>query len=352
MVEKNQSKKVGQPPGSFIFTGRKRVEETIIHCIVFDEHEVVETTNIDSSTIEIPSPQPDKILWCDVRGVHNTELIEYLTHVFSLHPLVGEDILNTRQVPKIEDYDNGIFLVLRAFDSLQNDEILDEQIAIFIGKNFVLSFQEDKYDQFRFIRARIHENKGRVRHKKEDYLGYLLADYLVDNYLLNIENLGNQLDELENQILRNPVAQNKRKLYDIKAQILKIRKSAVPLNEGMSRFSRRESHLFDPTTLVYIRDLYDHTRQVLEQTNYFRETIFNLQETYSAEIALRTNHVMRVLTIISSIFIPLTFIAGVYGMNFENMPELKWHYGYYACLGLMFLVFIGSLIYFRVKRWL
>ncbi len=352
MKEKNQSKKVGQPPGSFIFTGRKRVEETIIHCLQFDEHTVKERTNVDSSTVEIPLPQEGRVLWCDVRGVHNSELVEYLTHVFQLHPLVGEDILNTRQVPKIEDYDNGIFLVLRAFDPLDDLLFVDEQIAIFIGKNFVLSFQEDKYDQFKIIRNRINENKSRVRHKKEDYLGYLLADYLVDNYLLSIENLGNQLDELESQILKNPVTQNKRKLYDIKSQILKIRKAVVPLNEGMSRFSKRDSHLFEPTTLVYIRDLYDHTRQVLEQTNYFRETIFNLQETYSAEIALRTNHVMRVLTIISSIFIPLTFIAGVYGMNFENMPELKWHYGYYACLGLMFIVFIGSLIYFKVKKWL
>lgn len=349
----NTIKKTGLAPGTLVFTGERKLDSPQISEVIYNQDFISEKVITAQSPLSVHSPQNDFVIWYDIRGLHDVTLIENIGKFFNIHYLILEDIANTRQISKIEEYDNGIFIVFNAItESSSQNSLTTEQISIFVGNGFVLSFQEDEFDQFELLRKRLNDKGSKIRAKKSDYLAYSLLDMMVDKYIDSINKIENDLYELENQIVYNPVFKNKIKLFEYKYQLLIIRKAIYPLREALSRIMRSESAILDHSIKLYIRDLYDHTHQVIDKADFLREIVTNLQETYSAELNNKTNHVIRLLTIISTIFIPLTFIAGIYGMNFENMPELKWEYGYYYCLGLMAVAFVGFLMYFKIKKWL
>lgn len=293
------------------------------------------------------------VTWLDIDGVHQPEILEAVgTHV-NLHPLVIEDIHNTYQRPKVEDYEDSLYIVLKMISWNETlTEIQAEQVSLILGKNFVASFKEDPGDIFDPVRLRLREGKGRIRKLGADYLAYSLLDQVVDNYFLVLENLGEQIEDLEEELITNPDASTLQVIYHLKRELIFLRKSVWPLREAIGTLVRGESPLLQPDTLLYLRDVYDHTIQVIDTIETFRDMVSGMLDIYLSSISNRMNEVMKVLTIIATIFIPLTFIAGVYGMNFANMPELQWSGGYYMVWGVMIAIFIGMLIFFKRKEWL
>ena len=293
------------------------------------------------------------VTWLDIDGVHQAEILEAVGAQVNLHPLVIEDIHNTYQRPKVEDYEEYLYIVLKMISwDEDSKEILGEQVSLILGQNYVLSFKEDPGDIFDPIRQRLREGKGRIRKMGADYLAYALLDQVVDHYFLVLENLGEQIEDLEEELVTNPDASTLQTIHHLKRELIFLRKSVWPLREAISSLERGESPLFQSETLVYLRDVYDHTIQVIDTIETFRDMVSGMLDIYLSSISNRMNEVMKVLTIIATIFIPLTFIAGVYGMNFVNMPELQWPGGYFMVWGVMIVIFIGMLIFFKRKKWL
>jgi len=294
------------------------------------------------------------VTWVNIDGLHDIEIMEKIGKHFGLHPLVLEDILNTEQRPKIEDFDDYIFVVLKMLYYDENEgEIRAEQISIILGSNFVLSFQERVGDIFNPLRDRIRNAKGRVRKMGPDYLAYSLLDAIVDNYFVVLEKLGEQIEGMEEELVTNPTPETLQRIHNLKREMIFLRKSVWPLREVVSRLERGESPLIKEATGIYLRDVYDHTIQVIDTIETYRDMLSGMLDIYLSSISNRMNQVMKVLTIIATIFIPLTFVAGIYGMNFEYMPELKWHWFYPKAFWLVMLgVAALMLVYFRRKRWL
>ena len=293
------------------------------------------------------------VTWLDIDGVHQAEVLESVGQHANLHPLVLEDIHNTYQRPKVEDYDDYLYIVLKmiSWDS-DSSEVQAEQVSLILGKNYVISFKEDPGDIFDSIRQRLREGKGRIRKLGADYLAYSLLDQVVDHYFIVLENLGEQVEDLEEELVTNPDRSTLQTIYHLKRELIYLRKSVWPLREAISSLERGESPLFQPETLIYLRDVYDHTIQVIDTIETFRDMVSGMLDIYLSSVSNRMNEVMKVLTIIATIFIPLTFIAGVYGMNFIYMPELQWHWGYFLIWGVMITMAIGMVIYFKRKGWL
>ena len=293
------------------------------------------------------------VTWLDIDGVHQAELLEAVGVHVGLHPLVVEDIHNTYQRPKVEDYENYLYIVLKMISwNEEMKEVQAEQVSLILGKNYVISLKEDPGDIFDPVRLRLREGKGRIRKLGVDYLAYSLLDQVVDNYFLVLENLGEQIEDLEDELISNPDASTLQTIHHLKRELIFLRKSVWPLREAISSLERGESPLFQPETLVYLRDVYDHTIQVIDTIETFRDMVSGMLDIYLSSVSNRMNEVMKVLTIIATIFIPLTFIAGVYGMNFVNMPELQWPWGYFVVWGIMVAIAVGMIIYFRRKGWL
>jgi len=293
------------------------------------------------------------VTWLDIDGVHQNEVLETVGAHAGLHPLVIEDIHNTYQRPKVEDYEDYLYIVLKmiSWDG-DSTEIQAEQVSLILGQNYVLSFKEDPGDIFDSIRTRLREGKGRLRKLGADYLAYSLLDQVVDHYFLVLENLGEKIEDLEEKLVTNPDASTLQTIHHLKRELIFLRKSVWPLREAISSLERGESPLFQPETLVYLRDVYDHTIQVIDTIETFRDMVSGMLDIYLSSVSNRLNEVMKVLTIIATIFIPLTFITGIYGMNFTNMPELQWPWGYFMVWGVMLITFIGMLIFFKRKKWL
>ena len=293
----------------------------------------------------------NSVSWINIGG-RDAEVIAKIDEHFGVHPLVLEDIVNAGQRPKVEDYGDYLFFVLKMiyFDDKIND-IYAEQVGLILGKNFVLSFQEKDGDVFDLIRNRIRESKGRIRKMGADYLAYALLDAIVDYYFVVLERIGEKIDALENRLLDEPDATMPMTIYKLKSEVIFLRKQIWPLREVLANFQRAESALIKKTTLVFLRDVYDHTIQVNDTLEAFRDAVSGLHDIYLSSISNRMNDIMKVLTIFAAIFIPLTFLAGIYGMNFENMPELKWPHGYFIALSVMFFLGAGMVIYFKKKRW-
>lgn len=346
-----RTRKTGLPPGTLVFTGRKKVEETHVTLVQFSpEGQIFE----QHAREKLPVPEEGALVsWYDVRGLHNVGLIQAIGDQFNIHPLVLEDVLNTQQRPKFEEHEGGIFLTVQAlsFDR-KNLKLRTEQVAIFAGINFVISFQEDENDLFPAIRDRIHSGHGKIKKRGPDYLAYALVDNIVDHYYLLLDQLEEVLAELEEEIISLPGQNSKQKIHGLKLQSIQLRKIASPLREAIGRFSRSDSPLIAETTGIFLRDLYDHTVQVIDTIDTYRDVISGLYDLYLSEISFKMNTVIQVLTIISTIFIPLTFLAGIYGMNFDNMPELHWKYGYFMLWGIMALITGGLIFLFRRKNWL
>ena len=361
MKNKNPSKKKnkkrvnnkGLAPGSVIFTGDRKMEYTDIHFVRFDL-EKLETEDYGAEGIvEFLAPIEGKVTWYDIRGIHDTKLIEKLGVKYDIHPLVLEDIADTEQRPKFDEYENGVFISAKAlrFDSL-TVEIETEQVSIFIGKNFIISFQEDEDDLFVGVRERINSGRGKIRTRGADYLGYALLDNLVDNYFSVIDKVDEQIEKLEEEIIKEPQSGSKAKNHNLKREMLILRKAVQPLREAISKFAKSENYVVADSTGIFLRDLYDHTIQVMDMVENYRDVLTGLQDLYLSEISFKMNQVMQVLTVISTIFIPLSFLTGMYGMNFDHIPELKHENGYFILLGVMATITVGLLIYFRKNRWI
>jgi len=279
--------------------------------------------------------------------------MDKLGDCFSLHPLVLEDILNTDQRPKIEDHGEYIYIVLKMLHKVNRAEFAAEQISIILGKNFVISFQEGiKGDAFDLIRERIRSGKGRIRGFGTDYLVYSLIDAIVDNYFVILEEIGERIENIEDELVKNPQAQTLHRIHGFKREMIYLRKAVWPLREVISALERKESPLVKDTTSIYLRDVYDHTIQVIDTIESYREMLSGMLDIYLSSISNRMNEIMKFLTVIGTIFIPLTFIVGIYGMNFEFIPELKWRYGYFIVISGMSAIAVLMLFYFKKKKWL
>ena len=293
------------------------------------------------------------VTWLDVDGVHQDDVLESVGLHADLHPLVIEDVHNTYQRPKVEDYEKYLYIVLKMISwDEKTRQVAAEQVSLILGNGYVLSFKEDPGDIFDPVRLRLREGKGRLRKLGADYLAYALLDQVVDQYFFVLENLGEQIEDLEDELVENPDSSTLQTIHHLKRELIFLRKSVWPLRDAINGLLRGESGLFQPETLVYLRDVYDHTIQVIDTIETFRDMVTGMLDIYLSSISNRMNEVMKVLTIIATIFIPLTFIAGVYGMNFSYMPELQWPWGYYGVWGVMVIVFAGMLIYFKRKGWL
>jgi len=350
---KKRSQKAGMPPGTLVHIGKRKAGETKITLFNYYEQSFEEKEIKDVSECLQFKDKPG-VTWINVEGLHEVAVLERFGEIFSLSPLVLEDILNTDQRPKIEVWDNYIYIVMKMFSyNNEEDEINVEQISLVLGENFVISFQEGiEGDVFDLVRERIRNNKSRIRKMKADYLAYSLIDSIVDNYFIILERIGEQIEYLEEELVSNPTQETLSIIHSLKRELILLRKSVWPLREVIGALEREESLLVKETTKVYLRDVYDHTIQIIDTLETFRDIISGILDVYLSSISNKLNEVMKVLTIIATIFIPLTFIAGIYGMNFVYMPEIKWIYGYPVVLLLMLTVAVSMLIYFKKKKWL
>jgi len=348
---KKRSKTKGLPPGSLIYTGEKKTEKPEISIIDYNSKNLNE---IKCKKVEDCFKYKNRrnVTWINVDGISDTETISKIGKNFDIHPLALEDILDTEQRPKIEDYNEYIFVVLKMLHHDEENNISIEQISFILSKNIVISFQELKGDVFDSIRDRLRNNKGRIRKMGSDYLLYALIDSIIDNYFVILEKVSERIEEIEDDLIKNPEPETLQEIHHLRRQMIFVRKSIWPLREVISSLLREESRLIRKTTLVFLRDIYDHTIQVIDTVETFRDIISGMFEMYMSNISNKTNEVMKVLTIFAAIFIPLTFIAGVYGMNFSIMPELNWRWGYPMAWIIMISVAIVMLFYFKRKKWL
>ncbi len=349
---KKRSKKAGLPPGTLVHIGERKAEEIKITILDYDETQFQERF---SKTFDECFIFRDKstVRWINVDGIHHVETLEKLGDCFGIHPLTLEDILNTDQRPKIEDFGDYLYIVLNMFShNDKSSEILKEQISLILGPNFVLSFQEKEGDVFNPIRERIRSGKGRIRKMRADYLVYALLDSIVDSYFIILEKLGEEIEFLEEKLVAQPIPETLNIIHKLKREMLFFRKSVWPLREVISVLERGESQLIKGSTKIFLRDIYDHNIQMIDTIETLREMLSGMLDIYLTGISNRLNAVMKVLTIIATIFMPLTFIAGVYGMNFKFMPELEWRCGYPLILLTMFAIGISMLVYFKRKKWL
>lgn len=348
---KKRSKKTGLPPGTLVHIGERKAEQAKITVIDYDAAHWEEK---EAKTAAECFPIRDKptITWINVDGIHQLDIIETLGEHFGLHPLSLEDAVNTDQRPKLEDYGNYLFVVLKA---LYYDEARDgleaDQVSIVLGPNYVISFQEREKGAFEPVKERIRSG-GRIRSLGADYLAYSLMDAIVDNYFSVLEALGERIELLEEKLVARPRPETLKELHNLKSEMIYLRKSVWPLREVVSALERRESSLVQEGTGVYLKDVYDHTIQVIDNIETYRDMLSGMMDIYLSSISNRMNEIMKVLTIIATIFIPLTFVVGVYGMNFRYMPELEWAWGYPAVLLFMLAVGVLMLVYFRRNRWI
>jgi magnesium transporter len=349
---KRQDKTAGLPPGTLVHVGRRRLERTKITVIDYSRARFLEK-EVQAVEECFHFRDTATVTWININGVHDPEVIRRIGTRFRIHPLIQEDIMNTTQRPKLEDQGSYIFFVLRmARPDRKEGEDKFEQISLVVGRNFVISFQEDVGDVFDPVRERIRLGKGRIRRMGADYLAYALLDAIVDSYYRVLEKQGEQIEALEEELLSSPEPATMHKIHRLKREMIFMRKSVWPLREVISGLERLESRLFKPTTGIFLKDVYDHTIQAIDTVETYRDMLSGMLDTYLSSVSNRMNEVMKVLTIIATIFIPLTFIAGVYGMNFRFMPELRWHWGYFAALGIMGVVALVMVFYFWKRKWI
>jgi len=349
MVTSARSEKAGLPPGTLMHIGEAKKHIPKISILDYDQNKIEEKI---AQRVEecFPFRRKKSVTWINIDGIHDSKIIHDIGEHFSFHNLLLEDIMNNEQRPKIETFDDHIFIILKML-TYNKREVVTEQISIIIGKNFVISFQESEGDIFDPIRKRIRENKGKLRKRGSDYLAYSLLDAIVDHYFAVLEKLEEQIEEAEESISR-PTAETIKIMHLLKRQTISLQRSIWPLREVVSGMIRSESALLKKTTAIYLRDVYDHTIQIMDTIETFRDILSGMMEVYLFSLSNRTNEIMKVLTIIGTIFIPLTFITGIYGMNFNFMPALEWEYGYFMVMAGMLVIVIFLLFYFRKRRWI
>jgi magnesium transporter len=344
--------KVGLPPGTLVHIGERKTEKVKITVIDYDSKNFQEK-EVDKIEECFPFKDKPTVTWINIDGLQEVEIVEKIGAHFGIHHLILEDILHTGQRPKGEDLGDYLFIVLKMiYHDGNDDEIMGEQVSLILGQNYVISFQEREGDIFNFVRERMRNNKGRIRKGGADYLAYALLDSVVDHYFVILEKLGERIESLEEELVTNPTPGTLQIIHTLKRNLISLRKSVWPLREVVNFLEREESPLITKPTGIYLRDVYDHTIQVIDTIETFRDMVSGMLDIYLSSLSNRMNEVMKVLTIIATIFIPLTFIAGIYGMNFKFMPELEWHWGYPMALIIMLLLVGFMLLYFRRKKWL
>ena len=354
MIKKHSAsaKKVGLPPGTLIHVGIKRSENVKVTAYEYNNTDFEELNNPNLAEL-IGSFSPSKTSWINIDGLHKTELIEELGGHFNLHPLLLEDVLNTGHRPKVEEFDNCIFVTIKMLGiNKERTEVLSEQMSIVLGDSWLLSFQEQEGDVFNVIRERLRENKGIIRQKGPDYLLYRLIDTVIDYYFFVLEFIGDRTEILEKSVMDTADKTNLAEIQALKKELMDLRRLVNPLREVISTLLKEDNRLIKKETIRYLRDVYEHTIHINDTLESQRETLANITDLYHTGVNNRMNEVMKVLTIISTIFIPLSFVVGLYGMNFDYIPELHWKYGYLGVWAIFILAVSGMLYFFKRKKWL
>jgi magnesium transporter len=347
----------GTAPATLIVPPEYLGRKPAVSLTEFDAHSI-EEREIETIDELLPCLENDKVSWINVAGLGDPEFFQRLGLHFRIHQLALEDIFNLGQRPKVDEYDQQLFIVLDMGYENKNEEVVFEQVCIVLAEKFVITIQEETGDVFNPVRQRLREGRGNARFMKADYLAYALIDAVIDQYFPIVESLGESIDDLQETLLDQPTRERVRDLHELKRLIARIRRAVWPQREVLGRLMRDETGLVAARTKPFLRDCSDHTVIMLDLLDTFREATRNVMDIYLSSTSIRTNEIMRVLTVISSIFIPLTFIAGVYGMNFDpklspfNMPELEWSFGYPFAICLMLAVAIGMIVFFKRKKWL
>ncbi|GAB4131688.1 MAG: magnesium/cobalt transporter CorA [Bacteroidia bacterium] len=352
------SDKSGVPPGTLIYLGRETTAKVNVTVLEYNDKDYSEHTfeNIDDALLNVRNGM---IKWINVDGVHNTDIVERIGKMFNIHPLTLEDLVNTNQRPKFEDYDHYVIGIMKMIyqeeceKKGENIFVAEQLSIILLDRQTVITFQEaDGGDVFDIIRTRIRQGKGRIRKCGADYLMYALIDSVVDSYFSVLEKIGDEIEELEEELTANPQNETMRKIHSMKRQMIYLRKAFWPMRELINNMERSESELINDSTLIYLRDAHDHTIRVIDTVETFRDLLSGMMDLYMSGVSNRMNEVMKTLTIITTVFVPLTFIVGVYGMNFDFMPELHSKYGYPAVILVMLIIVIFMFGFFRRKKWL
>ncbi|MBT4153387.1 MAG: magnesium/cobalt transporter CorA [Candidatus Magasanikbacteria bacterium] len=344
--------KVASVPGTVKYVGKKREAKVKIHILDYNETDFTEK-NLENIEASLPFKDGPSVTWLNITGVHEEKIIHEIGDKFKIHPLVLEDIANTTQRPKVEEYDDYIFVIVKmAYFEEETREIVLEQVSLIIGEDYVISLQEKEGDILEGLRERIRNSKGKIRKLGSDYLLYGIIDAIVDHYFSVLEHIGEEIEGMEEKLLQYANQNILNKIYGLKQELVFLRKSIWPMREVVSVLQRGEHNLMSEGTSIYMRDVYDHTVQVVETVETFRDMASGMLDLYMSTVSNKMNEVMKVLTIFAAIFIPLTFIAGVYGMNFEFMPELKWRLAYPVWWVAVIVLTVGMIIYFKRKKWL
>lgn len=347
-----KARAAGLSPGTLVHIGRERTEPVKLQIIEYDE-ERLEEREVATAEQCFPFLDAPTQTWLNVTGVHELDAIEKIGQHLHLHPLLLEDIANTTQRPKVEDYEGYLFVVLKMlhYDE-ERSAVSVEQVSLVLGKDYLISFLEDEGDVFDVVRARLRSGTGRLRKFGVDYLAYALIDAIVDNYFVILEKIGDDLEEIESDLVTTPDQETLQDIYGLKREMIALRRAVWPLREVIGFLERGESPLIRPNTLVYLRDVYDHTVQIIDTVESGRDLLSGMLDIYLSGLSNRMNEIVKVLTIFSTLFIPMTFFAGVYGMNFAYFPEIHWRWGYLMFWLLMLVILVIMVAYFRRKRWI
>jgi magnesium transporter len=352
MIHKGLSEKKGLSPGSLVYVGEQKTSPAKVSVIAYDADDVEEWAEI-SPEQAIALEKKDGVTWIDVSGIHDVAVVETIGKAYGLHPLVLEDILNTGHRPKIDDYGDALFFVLKmVYNHIDDGSLRIEHVCLVLGSGYIISFQEVAGDVFDPVRRRIRTGKGRIRKSGTDYLAYALLDMIVDHYYVVLDEMGEEIEILQEMVLAKPDSSVLERIYDCKHRHLMIRKSIWPLREILAVSLRESFDLISEDVRFYLRDVYDHIIQVADTIETYRDMLTGLLDIYMSSVSHKMNEVMKVLTVIATLFIPLTFFAGVYGMNFHYMPELEWRFAYPVFWLASIVLLLVMLILFKRKKWL
>ncbi len=350
-LTKKRSQKTGLPAGSLVHIGEKKVEKTTIEIIAYNQ-EGFKDIEFNQLEYQLESLKKDSVTWINVNGIHDKNIIENIGKIFSLHPLLLEDIMNTDQRPKMDEQENYLFITMKMLSvNGMSNLIKDDQLSLVLGQGYLISFQESETNAFSIVKEMIKSGRGRIQRMGSDYLAYSLMDVVVDNYFIVMEKLGEEIEGLENELVRNPKQGTLRSIHRLKREMIFVRRSTWPLREVIGDLERRGSALIHESTNIYLRDIYDHIIHVIDTTETFRDIIAGMIDIYLSSVSNKMNEVMKVLTIIATIFIPLTWIVGIYGMNFDYMPELRAKFGYPVVMIIMVVIGLLMVFYFKRKKW-
>lgn len=348
---KDRTKSKGQVPGSLIHIGKQKMEHTEMTSIEYDADDLIERDNVSIDSVA-ESIGKSNVTWINLYGIHDLKLMEKIRETFGLSSLLMEEVMNTDLRPKYEDGDTFDGFIFKMFHYDEQEKIIKaEQISLILGKNYVLTLQEQPGDVFNPVRERIRKSKGRIRQRGSDYLAYAIMDTVVDNYIYLIEVLGREVESFETELFNHANKTIVQDIYKLKTEISFMRKSVRPVRDMMQHLMKSENSLFEEVNQSYLKNLSELVVQASDSIELYNNMVSDQLNIYNTNVSNRGNEVMQVLTIFASIFIPLTFIAGIYGMNFEVIPELKFKYGYLAFWIVSLLVVTGLVIFFRRKKW-